>query len=170
MSNAGIAIQNDSSLTLFADTGVSDDAASLQSRLANVVSYLFQNATFGEPLRKCLEVLSETVKEASTLNWDGYDARPVSELGYYKARQFLESLPTSVPIPEIGVDPDGDISFDWYSGANNVFSVSVSDMGRLTYAGIFGLSKVHGVEYYGDEIPRIILINLRRLWDEGLNH
>lgn len=112
---------------------------------------------------KGLETLEQAVEEASLPNWDGYGAHPVTELGHYTARRFLDSLPKWLSVPEISVDPDGEISFDWYSEPNNVFSVSVSETGKLSYAGTFGLSKVHGIEYFGDEIPQSILIYLPRL-------
>lgn len=163
MSNAIVAVQNNSFLTSFGNTGVSEDAQALENQLGDVIRDLFRNETLGEPLRESFAALDAVTEEASTPNWDGYDASPVSELGYIKAKQFLELLPTSIPMPEIAVDPDGDISFEWYCGTNNLFSVSVSGTEELTYAGIFGINKVHGVEYFGDHIPRFILINLQRL-------
>jgi hypothetical protein len=170
MNNASLAITTYAFPIINANTGLSDDAKSIQTSLEEVIKNFFRNAMLGEPLGEGLEILDETVQEASVLNWDGYGARPVSDLAYYKARQFLMSLPASIPVPEIGVDPDGDISFNWYFGTDNAFSVSISDKGKLSYAGIFGKGKVHGVEYYKGEIPRTILFNLQRLWDEELNY
>jgi len=74
-------------------------------------------------------------------------------------------LPSSIPNPEVGIDPDGKISFNWYNGPGNIFSISISGERELTYAGIFGLSKVHGVEYFERNIPEAILNNLQRLWN-----
>lgn len=31
-----------------------------------------------------------------------------------RARQFIKALPIAIPFPEIAVDPDGEISFEWY--------------------------------------------------------
>jgi len=170
MSFANVAVQNVSSFLYPLNTGVSDEAETLQKQLGSAISHLFQNATLGDPLRESLSVLNEIIQEASEFNWDGYGAYPVDKLGQYKAIRFLESLPKDLPIPDIGVDSDGDVSFHWYSETDNVFSVSVSGTGELTYAGIFGKSKIHGTEYYRDEIPKIILLNLQRLWNKELNY
>jgi hypothetical protein len=170
MSNVSLSIRNNSFLSLVSNTGVSDEAETLQEHFVDAISHLFQSQTLGESLRKNLENLEEAVQEASAPNWDGYDALPVNELVHYKAEQFLKALPLSIPNPEIGVDPDGEVSFEWYNGTSKIFSVSVSGAGKLTYAGIFGISKVNGVEYFEDKIPGAIIINLQRLWREELNY
>lgn len=162
--------RNNSLLSLLSSTGISDEAKNLRQNIGGTISYLYQNQTLGESLRENLESLEDVVEEASVPNWDGYDALPVTQLVQYKAEQFLTALPSSIPNPEIGVDPDGEVSFEWYNGPGNIFSVSISGGGKLTYAGIFGLSKVHGVEYFEDKIPRAILNNLQRLWNEALNY
>jgi hypothetical protein len=170
MSTISLAIRNNPLPSLPRSTGVSEEAKTLQERLAEAISHLFESQTLGESLRENLGNLQEVVQEASNPNWDGYDALPVNQLTHYKASQFLTALPASIPNPEIGVDPDGEISFEWYHSPDNIFSVSVSQGGKLTYAGIFGLSKVHGVEYFEDKMPGAILNNLQRLWHEELNY
>lgn len=170
MSKVSLAIPNNPFLDIPRNTGVSEEANNLQKRFEDAISYLFQSQALGESLRKNLENLQEIVQQASIPNWDGYDALPVNQLAHYKAEQFLKALPLSIPNPEIGVDPDGEVSFEWYNGPNNIFSVSVSEVGKLTYAGIFGLSKGHGLEYFEDKIPRAIMNNLQRLWHEASNY
>ena len=170
MSNVSLAIQNNSFLSLFSNTGLSNEAETLRERYEDAVLHLLQSQSLGERLHKNFKSLEEVVTEASTLNWDGYGALPVNKLAQYKAEQFLRALPLSIPNPEIGVDPDGEISFEWYNGRSKVFSISVSDTGKLTYAGIFGIRKVNGVEYFEDRIPRAIINNLQRLWREELNY
>lgn len=72
-------------------------------------------------------------------------------------------LPASIPIPEIALDPDGEISFDWLGPANKIFSVSVDRNGRLAFAGRFGENKkTNGVERVSDICPPEIILGIER--------
>ncbi len=74
-------------------------------------------------------------------------------------------IPLSFLMPEILAEPDGEIGFEWYKDKDSVFVISVSGNNIITYAGLFGTSnKTHGTEYFADELPRIILENIRRLF------
>ena len=108
-------------------------------------------------------MLDEIFQKANIPNWDGYNAQPISKGTLNKAQEFLRALPSSTPSPEVGVDPDGDISFDWDDGRGNIFSLSINGSGRLAYAGIFGENGVHGDEQFVDVVPASILEHLRRL-------
>lgn len=105
--------------------------------------------------------------EAIESNWDGYGALPVQPNAYPYAEMLLRSLPFTTPKPDIGIDPDGEISFTWYRGPRNVFSISIGGAGRLSYAGFFGASSVHGTEYLVDKIPEMVEDNLARLFPGG---
>ncbi|HLF89550.1 MAG TPA: hypothetical protein VI451_11425 [Anaerolineales bacterium] len=152
------------------NTGVSREAYQINELFFKVVEHLFKNETFGESRLEGYKSLEEVAQEANEPNWDGYNGIAVNALSLYQASEFLNALPASIPTPEIGVDPDGEISFDWYRGKNHLFSVSVGETGKLTFAGIFGLSKIHGVEYMGDVIPGIILLNIQRVLGEDINY
>ena len=80
---------------------------------------------------------------------------------YRHASQFLALLPASTPKPEIIVEEDGEIAFDWDFGPRRVFSVSVGRDGTLSYAGLSGIRKAHGVTMLEhDSIPRNVLDGL----------
>jgi hypothetical protein len=106
--------------------------------------------------------VSEAFETASGEGWDGYDGVPVSleTLGY--ARRFVWALPSSVPMPEVVVEPDGEISFEWSDSPKWVFSVSIGPRGELAYAGLFGRKKTYGTDQFVDEIPTTILRSLGR--------
>ncbi len=61
------------------------------------------------------------------------------------AATFLESLPIGFPMPHIGIDPDGAISFDWSASRAYAFSVSADGSGRLAFAWIRGAHTGSGV-------------------------
>lgn len=63
------------------------------------------------------------------------------------AIEFASLLPRSFPTPAVASDPDGEIIFDWAGPSGKMFTVSVSNTGRLAYAGRFGATtRVHGIE------------------------
>src|SRR6266567_1564275 len=102
--------------------------------------------------------------EASTDNWDGYGAQAVTYSVKLRAEEFLDALPAGVPRPAIAADPDGEVAFEWYVAPRQVFSVSVGDGYEVAYAGLFGVNKTHGTEYFMDELPAEVMNNLRRLY------
>ena len=152
-------------INLFRSTGVSEEATILQRQVGDAVTHLFDNESIGARLREGNRLLQEVADEHNQPNWDGYDALAVSEYSLVKAQYLLQTLPADIPLPDVEVDPDGEVSFDWYDDADGVFSVSIGDTGRLAFAGMFRQSKVHGVEYFYDEIPRPILFYLHQMLD-----
>ena len=105
------------------------------------------------------DTLVEVYEKHCFDNWDGYGAKAVTAEAYEEATRFIVLLPTLTLIPEIAVDPDGEIVFEWRNG-HNAFSVSVGVSGCLTYGGIFGTNKVNGLVRFGECIPKVITDNL----------
>lgn len=159
-----ISLQSQGVLGRYTSRGISEEALALQNRFAKVLNRMLQSETLGEPIAEALNALREVFEECSEDNWDGYGASAVSINTYLESRRFLQALPTTIPIPEITVDPDGEIAFEWYVRPRRVLSVSVGSDNILTYAGIFGISKTHGTEYFREELPAAILSNLQRLF------
>lgn len=110
---------------------------------------------------KLREALDALLEECSHDNWDGYGAKALQSGSYKEALRFIQSLPTTIPIPELAADPDGAIAFEWDNGPRRVFSISVEDSGELIYAGIFENRKTHGTEFFEDGIPKILLDHLQ---------
>lgn len=120
--------------------------------------------TFGRPLDEMRDSLLEIYKECSCADWDGYGAHPTTEDAYEEAQKIIDSLPSSIPAPEIVAEPTGDIGFEWCRGTGQIFVISVSGRHRITYAGIFAGNKVHGSEYFEETLPLVIRQHLRRLY------
>jgi hypothetical protein len=80
------------------------------------------------------------------------------------AIRFAYCLPRFGPLPEVSLDPDGEISFDWIGpSGREMFSVSVNDQNRLAYAGWFGeKSRTHGIEQLAEGCPQEILRGIQR--------
>ena len=113
-------------------------------------------------LRSVAQALERIRGEASEENWNGGGEAPVSEGTFLQAKRFLSLLSAIPNPPEISADADGEVEFEWYVGPRRVFSVSIGEGGRLTFAGLFGESVHHGVEYLREEIPLTILQLIRR--------
>ena len=112
-----------------------------------------------------LEEIEKVYEECLEANWDGYGAMPISRETYSKARKLLRMMPSSLPRPDISAEPDGEITFEWYKEKYSVFVISVGGNNLITYAGLFGKSnKMHGTEYFADELPEIIRHCIQRLF------
>src|SRR5437879_5480686 len=77
--------------------------------------------------------LEAAYAEAATDNWDGYGAQRVTYGVKLRAEQFLDALPTGVPLPIIAADPDGEVAFEWYVGPRQLFSVSLGARYEVAY-------------------------------------
>jgi len=137
------------------DLGFSDTAERLRAILQEPID-VDRSVTLGEPRDRLREALNEAFQRANRPNWDGEGAEPADPLSFRYSCSFVMALPTSVPVPEVSVDPDGEMCLEWDYGARSVFSVSVGRDGTLTYAGLFGTRKRHGVEPFADAVPGVI--------------
>lgn len=107
--------------------------------------------------------LFKLFEEHSDDNWDGYGAKHITRENLVAARNFWQMLPTTIERPELGVDPDGGVVFEWYRRPRRVFSVTVEKDNRLTYAGLFDSSKASGTEYFDFALPEAIFLNIQRV-------
>lgn len=140
----------------------SPSATTIHAMLSKAIGTFRQTVSLGLHLEEALDSLYEVRQECAEEDWDGYGALPVSEGAYYEAKKLLQLLPSSIPMPELLPEPSGDIGLEWRKGRNH-FVVSASGNNELTFAGIFGSSRIHGTEYFYNAIPSIIMENLRRL-------
>lgn len=138
-------------------------ASELRERLAEALAP-HSSATFGQR-RWDLEA---ACSEASKPNWDGYGAEPVSLKTFRQAVRFLESIPLTIPNPEISVDPDGEVSFTWSRSPRQVFSVSIGEDGRLSYSGLHGDSTIYGTEWFHDALPDAVEAAMARVFPSGI--
>ena len=97
--------------------------------------------------------LESVYREASTPDWDGHGALVAGSCSYHRAKEFLKLLPDTIPMPEFSVDPDGEVSFDWFYSKARLISISIGDDGSLTYIGFFGDARMKGVEHLDEKIP-----------------
>ncbi len=145
----------------YGDRGVSEDASTLKERFAGIIED--NSIVFGWS-KEIIQTINEIMKECSSDNWDGYGAQAIDMASYKETLRFIHFLPKTIPVPQITVEPDGEIALGWYHTKRRVFSVSIGRKGELTYAGLFGYNKTHGTEYFGNELPKTILDNIQRVF------
>jgi hypothetical protein len=136
----------------WASAGVSDVAQQVRLALEQSVDHY---------LEPRLDVLVPEIESLGVVS-DGTTA--LADLETMRAAtQFAYTLPRLGPIPEVSVDPDGEISFDWIGPAGQMFSVSVNRQNRLSYAGWFGeKSRIHGTEQLVESCPQQIVRGIEK--------
>ena len=105
--------------------------------------------------------LDEVFGECSSEGWDGECAKPISTEVWQIAKTFLKSFPLGIECPEVGAEPDGSITLEWYRSPNKVISISINPDGWMYYAALIGTSKRHGADYalmgISDDLVEMIL-------------
>lgn len=148
------------------DRGLSPEARALRKLTIGVVEFR-GSVALGEPKRVAQEALDAAYLRAQAENWDGMGSARVEPSTYAYATQFLQILPTNLPVPDIAVDTDGEILFEWDRGPRQIFSVSVGRDGTLTFAGLFGHAKIHGAEHLREALPVVIAHSLQRIANQA---
>ncbi len=114
--------------------------------------------------------LNKARSEALTDNWDNYGAKKASIYSYRHAREFALMLTgkiLEIP-PEIFVDPDGSLSFEWENDKTGTsIAISFGDDGSIYYSGLYKYgNKAKGKENFdGFMIPIQIYQAIIRIVD-----
>lgn len=143
--------------------GVSDEAHRLRYLFCETREQLWSSVYLGASREECLNQLLEVWSEANSAGWEGNGANRLDFQAANAAVTFINAVPSSVPMPEVAADPDGEISFDWFAGPRRQFSISLGARGILSYAGLFGSDKVSGSERFQGTIPRNLLDYIKRV-------
>jgi hypothetical protein len=149
--------------SLLSQHGVSEDALRLQNAWVNSLEEWTRSSVTGAQYMRIQDALASLVQEAGQANWDGYGSESVDRDSLAFAKRVALMLPVSFPGPEVTVDPDGEITFDWECGRRQRLSLSVGPNGTLRYAGIVGGSETYGTEPWRDEIPETIVHLLQKV-------
>jgi hypothetical protein len=141
-----------------------EEAGRVEAFFLEMQQHALGSLALGKQKQDALNDLYATFAESCSPGWDAYDASAACYESYLRAKLFIEALPANFPAPEVAVDPDGEISLEWYSKPGRVFSISIGSNDELAYAGKFGPSqKTHGTEPFTGQVPKLILDNIRRL-------
>lgn len=107
--------------------------------------------------RTAFDELEDVRLEANRFNWDNLGSAPLDNPTYQIAKRFLWVFPADLPPPEIAVDRDGEVNFDWFGKAGKNFSISLRHDGQLAFAGQFSATRrVSGMDTFDDTVPQEI--------------
>lgn len=74
------------------------------------------------------------------------------------AKSFILAIPPEMGTPELAMDNDGDIVFEWFGKWGAMLTLALRHDGRIAYAVRFsGCDKEHGTKTYLGEVPTRIL-------------
>ncbi|HET7231056.1 MAG TPA: hypothetical protein VFJ16_13680 [Longimicrobium sp.] len=151
------------------DHGLSSEAARLRARF-QAGQTRSASIVLDDRYRTIVQQLDAAVAEASSPDWNGYGAEAADPRAVNVARRILRGIPSIFPVPEIAIDPDGEVNLEWLTELPDVaFTMSIGPR-EISYAGLYGKSRTHGVEEFSSSVPRIILANLSRLVREVARH
>ncbi len=108
-------------------------------------------------LNRIREVAEERLDDARR----GYPTGLVHTLTQLWSRSFLLRLPAWLDDPEVGVDPNGDLTFEWYAGPDHILSISLAPTGSVVYAYANGLRRENGCDDIAQDIPGNLIELLR---------
>lgn len=150
----------------FSDAAIGTDAGNIKEQFEEIVSDNEKSISFGHQVaNEIVQELNNIYEDCSQPNWDSYGATPIDIETYRESLRFIEYLPKDIPCPELTPEPDGEVSFEWFISNQKLFSVSIGRNGELSYAGIYGIIKAHGAEFLGDELPKTIFENIKRVFE-----
>ena len=107
--------------------------------------------------------LGQLAIECERPGWDGDGADPVLPSTIDQAVRLLRALPPGMSRPTLGVEPDGQITFEWYTSPKQVLSVSVCSDGNLYFAALLGAARHFGREPFFGDMPDEILRLVHRV-------
>ena len=132
----------------FTVSGFSSDIAYfVAQQRENSYELLQESNVLGLIAKGAFRKLNEVFEECSSGGWDGANAKPVSVETLQNAKAFLKSFPLGIEPPDVGAEPDGAITLEWYKSSDRVISISINSGGWLYFAAIIGAKKRHGVDF-----------------------
>jgi hypothetical protein len=143
--------------------GFSDESNFLRESFAEARDARDISRYWSATLDEALDDLARLKQECAELGWEGYGAQPVNEETLDQVVAFLRALPEDVPVPDLVPEPDGEVSIEWQNGPRRVFSVSVGPHERLSYAGLLGANRWHGVDLFFGAVPPEIIRGIARV-------
>ncbi|MFZ0034295.1 MAG: hypothetical protein WAK60_04825 [Sedimentisphaerales bacterium] len=136
-------------------------AGFVAQQIKKSLDMLQESNALGFTAKGTFQQLDEVFEECSSEGWDGERAKPISVEVLHCAKRFLNSFQLGIEAPEVGAEPDGSITLEWYRSPNKVVSISINPDGWVYWAALIGASRRHGADYslmgISDDLLRTIL-------------
>ena len=145
-------------------SAVSDEAGVIREKALDLSKHIERSWVLFGSKEDALNRLYELAAECVEADWDGYGAEAVSQIAVVRSAHFIRRLPEDLPLPEISVEPDGEIALDWSPTPTQTFSVSIGPADRMACAWVNGTEHGHVVVSSNNgEIPSRILQEIQRI-------
>jgi len=140
------------------NNGVSSFAGDLVDVFSRVVYETERSEVLFGDKSVVISKIWELYFNCSSANRDESGTEPVSLSAAETAQNFIKALPRGMPLPEVAVEPDGNIALDWIQSRTQILSLSVGKSNRLAYAWLNGANSGRGVVVFnGDVVSGTIL-------------
>lgn len=142
--------------------GFSGDSDSLRSSLEKARDHFMGPIVLGEKLRGAIEKLVKIYELCAHEDWDGNGEKGVSISALSEAIKLFQLFPPAIPMPHISPEPSGGIALEWYKDKSHVFIATLSGIGVITFAGLYGVgNQLRGTVYFGDSLPGVLVGNIK---------
>jgi hypothetical protein len=168
MTTLCLSINTTSFLPEARNSGRSQEAQHVSKLFEEIKTDFARSITIGNYYQRIEELINKAVREHLEENRVGALLDIINIYSYFNSLKFTKMLPSSIPIPNIYVETDGMVEFEWYINPKRLFSITIEDSNKLIYAGIFGDDiNTYGTERFEQELPRKIFENIQRVYSRS---
>lgn len=141
------------------NSGMRTSRASGQTRTADLEIARATQNTRGEYYFSAVQNLINLFEESGRMEHE-----TMLLATFVRARRLLDTIPSGFPVPEIGLDPDGEVAFDWIRHDRTMVSVSIGPEGDPSYAAGLLDGTAYGFIRWTNSFPGALTDLLRRLY------
>ena len=113
-----------------------------------------------------LQALEDALEEAEPLIAERGWQRP-SAATIAAAQRLLGLVAQHPRPPQVQVEPEGTISFEWEAAGHGWLTLTVDDQGQLTHSAVLGEDEFTQAETFGEALPDWAATLLQRLLGAG---
>jgi hypothetical protein len=86
----------------------------------------------------------------------GAEGAEIREDVLWDAFRLMSALPDDISAPDVVIEEDGEIAFDWQLDPRHVLSVSIGAQGVIGYSALLGTESKYGVEHFEGKVPEVV--------------
>ena len=83
------------------------------------------------PRDKLTHSLAALPEQYALGNWNGYDEKPLNKDSHRYAKAFAKNLPKAFRNADVGIDADGEVTFEWYKAKDSQCSLTFAESGNV---------------------------------------
>lgn len=121
------------------------------------VDRAFRNSVTLDDRYDVSQALKEAVAEHNAPGWSEAQGSCVMVATVEHAECFIRALPPEVASPEVGVDANARLVFEWYGDKSNAVAVSIDESAMIYFAAVVDGQARHSRSFFCGEIPAALL-------------